>query len=130
MTNITHAFATYLQTQGFGTLGTSLYIGAVPQHAPDACFWVVSGGGGNQSRNKTGERVKNYTVSIFYRSMDSEDVHDKLQEIEETINSASCVTLGSYDTIEMQCAVFPTDQDIDSEERTKGLAQVTLTIYK
>ena len=127
--NITHAFATYLQTQGFGTLGTNLFIGAVPLDAPDACFWVSSGGGSNQSRNKTGERVKSYIISIFYRSMDSEDVYDTLQELEETINSASCVTLGSYDTIEMQCTVFPTDQDIDSEERTKGLAQVTLTIY-
>lgn len=126
--NITHSFATWLQTEGFGTLGTDIFIGAVPQDAPDVCFWVSSGGGGNQIKNKTGEKVKRYIVSVYYRSMDAEDVYNKLQLLEETING-ECITLSSYDTIEGECTVFPTDQDIDSEERTKGMAQVTLTIY-
>lgn len=129
MTNITHDFAAYLQVQGYGTLGTSLFIGVVPQDAPDACFWVLSSGGSNQSRNNTGERVKNYTISLFYRSMDSEDVYNKLQSLEELINGKQCITLTSYDTIQAQAIVYPTDQDIDSEERTIGLIQVLLTIY-
>ena len=127
--NITHSFAQYMQAQGYGTLGTSLFIGVVPQDAPDACFWVISSGGTNQSRNNTGERVKNYLISVFYRSMDSEDVYDKLQSFEELINGKQCVTLTTYDTIQAQATLYPTDQDIDSEERTIGLVQVSLTIY-
>lgn len=127
--NITHSFAQFMEDQGFGTLGTNLFIGAVPQDAPDKCWWVVSSGGSNTTRNKTGERIKEYTVSVFYRSTDSKEVYDDLQEFEETINNTECEQLASYDTIEMQCITFPTDEDIDSEERTKGLAQVKLTIY-
>ena len=33
--NITHSFAQFMEDQGFGTLGTNLFIGAVPQDAPD-----------------------------------------------------------------------------------------------
>lgn len=127
--NISHAFATYMATKGYGTLGTNLFIGAVPIDAPNVCWWVSASGGSNTTRNKTGERIKQYIIQVFYRSMDAEDMYEKMQAFEETINSNTCTSLTGYDTIDMQCTTFPTDQDIDSEERTKGLAQVTLTIY-
>lgn len=127
--NIIEAFATYLQSQGYGTLGSTIFIGRVPQNAPDACYWLVSAGGDNVTKNKTGERIKEYRVLIYYRSMNAKDVYNNLQTLESNLNSAFCITLSGYDTIEIQANSYGTDQDIDNEERTKGLIQATLTIY-
>lgn len=127
--NITHDFANWLEENNFGTLGTDIFIGATPKDAPDSCILVLSGGGNSQIKNKTGEKVKKYLITLIYRSTNAEEVYNTLQNIEETINENQ-ITLLNYDTIEAECVGFPTDQDIDNEERTKGILQISLLIYK
>jgi hypothetical protein len=127
--NITREFVNFLATKGFGTFGTSIFIGGVPQEAPDASMWVLSGGGTPSVKNETNNMRKKYVFNVYYRNKDAEDVYETLQELEELINSDACTQLGSYETLDMECTLFPTDQDLDIEDRTVGLLEVTATVY-
>ena len=90
----------------------------------------MSGGGSSSIKNQTGERVKDYLVSVFYRNVDAEDVYESLQELEEDLNSKECLELEDYETVEIEAVSFPADQDLDSEDRTVGLLQVNLRVYQ
>jgi hypothetical protein len=127
--NINEAFIGFLETGGFGTFGINMYIGGVPLDAPDKALWILAGGGSNVGKNETGEKLKNYIISIFYRNTDAKDVLDTLQEIEELLNANNCITLSGYNVVEVEATQFPVDQDLDNEDRTVGLVQATITVY-
>lgn len=127
--NITKSFIQFMEDEGFGTFGTDIFIGGAPLEAPDPCWWVLSSGGTNTIKTHTGEKVKNYTINVFYRNTDAEDVYETLQTFEEDVNSAGCIQLDTYDTIEMEALLYPTDQDIDLEDRTVGVVEVAITVY-
>src|SRR4030067_2594247 len=128
--NISRSFVTYLEGLGYGTFGTDIFIGGVPVEAPDPCFWVLSAGGATERKNVTGGRVKRDLVALFYRNTDGGDVYETLQALEEEINKKQCTELADYDTVEMEATAFPTDQDLDVDDRTVGLLQVTITTYQ
>ncbi len=127
--NIVKSFSDFLETEGFGTLGVDIYLGGVPQGAPDSSIWLMSGGGSPVLRTKTNEMVKQYLISIFMRSLDPEELYDDIQALEELINAEACPSLTGYEVVEMRATSFPTDNDLDNVERTIGLIQVTLTTY-
>ncbi len=127
--NITEAFADFLEAEEIGVFGTNLFIGGAPLDGPDLCFWLVSSGGAPVSSNQTNEMVKEYTIDVFYRNTDPEDVYDVLQSLEILLNNGSCKTIGSFDIIDVQTSLFPTDQDIDNEDRTVGLLTVKIVTY-
>ena len=127
--NITQAFAEYMDTQGYGTLGTDLFIGGAPLNSPDECWWVVSNGGSTKSKNQTGEKQKNYSMNVYFRSMNQDDVYNRLEEFETDVNRDDCIEIDGYDIIEAEATIYPTDQDLDGEDRTIGIVQITLTVY-
>ena len=127
--NVTKEFAEFLEDEGYGTLGTDLFVGGAPQDAPDVCYWVLSGGGSPTSTNLTNNKQKQYIINVFFRDTDQENVYEKLQAIEELINSDACTQLGSYEVLGIECTLFPTDNDLDVEDRTIGLLEATITIY-
>lgn len=129
-TNIPKAFAEYMEGLGLGTFSEDIFIGGAPLGGPDRCWWILSGGGNTQSRNNTGERMKLYTLNVYFRDIDGENVVDEMQEFEELINSAHCTQLAGYDTVEMEAVNFQADEDLDNEDRTIGLIQVGLTLYQ
>ena len=128
--NIAEAFVEYMEDLSMGTLGSTIYINSVPQEAPDAVWWVVKSGGSPVRKNSTGERVKDYILSVYYRDTDAEQVYELMQDFEEEINSKSCIQLDGYDTIEMEASIFPTDQDLDNEDRVVGLLNVRISVYQ
>jgi hypothetical protein len=128
--NITQSLAEYLIDEGFGTaLGTDIFIGGIPQEAPSASWWLVSAGGSPTSTNQTGEKFKTYLVDIFYRNLEAQDVYNELQSLEIELNKSHCAQLSGFDTMEIEATLFPTDNDIDLEERTVGTIQVTIKTY-
>lgn len=127
--NITRSFADFLVAQGFGTLSTDIFVGGVPQDAGNKALWLLSGGGSPTQTNVTNNKQKQYIINVFYRNTNQEDVYDTLQAIEELINSDACTQLGGYDTLDMTCTLFPTDNDLDVEDRTVGLLEITVTTY-
>lgn len=128
--NIAKDFSQFMQTQGFGVLGTDLFIGGVDLSAPSNCWWIVSSGGASEPRNITGERQNSYTLEVYYRNKDANLVYDTMQELSDAINSVGCLELANYTFIAMESIVFPTDNDLDDEERTVGVIQVSLTVYQ
>lgn len=127
--NIARSFVTYLESLSYGSAGVDIFIGTVPQNAPDTAMWVLTSGGSSIIKARTGEKIKNYIVNVYYRSKDQELVYETLQELEEAINGDKCSVLTDYETVEMEATSFPTDQDLDVEDRTVGLLQVTITVY-
>lgn len=129
--NVTAQFVRLMDTEfSLGTPGQDIFIGGVPKRAPDRCWWVTSGGGSVEQKLRTGETFKNYVADVYYRSDSDRDVYEKLQAFEEQINSAGCLQLDGYNTIDLEAILFPTDQDLDSEDRTVGLLQVRIRTYK
>lgn len=130
MNNVARSFCQWLEDNGYGQFGNTLFLGGAPLDSPDEAYWVVSGGGSNIGKNASGEKQKNYLISIFYRNTDAEDVYNNLQALEELLNSKDCIELDNYTVIEVEATLFPTDQDLDNEERTTGLLQATITVYQ
>lgn len=127
---VQRALAKWMQDNGFGTFGTDLFIGSVPDKAPKAAWWLIGGGGSPSLRPHTGEKMKQYLFSVFYRNTDAEDVDIKLQALEELANNKACKTLDGYNTIDLEASGFQTDQDIDLEDRALGSVEITVTVYQ
>lgn len=127
--NIVRAFVDFMEDEGFGTFGSDLFIGVAPYDAEDACWWVIAAGGTPVLRNETGEKLKQYTLNVYYRSNDAADVYETLFDLEQSLNAGDCAELENFDTMDIEALLFPADQDIDAQERSVGLVQVTITIY-
>jgi hypothetical protein len=127
--NLARAFAKFMEDNGYGTFGEDLFIGGVPQNAPNSSWWISFGGGFNLTKNRTGEKQKNYVINIYFRSLDGELVYNELQELEELLNSNTCLEIDGYTITEIEASLFPTDQDLDNEDRTVGTIQATITVY-
>lgn len=127
---VAQALAQWMQENGFGTLGTDLFIGSVPEGAPTASWWILGGGGAPTIKNHTGEKVKAYIFSVLYRNTDSENVDERMQALEEKANSKACHDLAGYDTIELEASGFQSDNDLDGEDRTLGSVEITATVYQ
>lgn len=123
---IAKAFLGYLQTI---LPGEKFFIGAAPKETTDDIYWLISNGGAPISTNVTGQKIKTYVLSLYFRSKSAEVVDEALQNLEETINIDQCTQLAGFDTIDMEATSFASDQDLDNEERTIGLVQVTITTY-
>lgn len=127
---VSEAFIEYLQNEGVATFNTDLFIGRVPSNAPDTAYWVITSGGSPIQKLRTGEKVKQYFISVYYRSRSGRDIEKNLFSLEEKLNSPDCVNLTGFEVIEVECQQFPTDTDIDNEERRIGFLQANIKIYK
>lgn len=136
--NVVRAFANYLQSAGVATLGQDLFISRAPSSKklrdmglnPNRIFWIKSGGGGPGTKTVNGSSRKPYVIEIYHRDVNTDGVHDVLQELGEDLSCAGCVTLEGYDVDEIETNGPWTDQDLDNEERDVGLLQITITIHK
>ncbi len=127
---IARAFVDYLENQGYGSFGGDIFIGTAPLDAQDTIMWLLSSGGNNIEKNTSGEKQKNYIISVYYRSTDAQQVDQTLQDLEELLNNKDCIDLQGYTVLEVETTLFQSDQDIDVEDRTVGLLQATFTVYQ
>ena len=130
--NLAESFAEYLETLGIGTLGQNIFIGQAPSsnRVSDSIWWIVANGGSPISKNSTGESLKSYQISVYYRNRDYKEIYNSLSSLEEDINCNGCANLNDYDTINIEANTFPIDNDLDDEDRKVGLLQINLTTYK
>lgn len=133
ITNIetpTEAFVEFLETNGYGVFNTNLFLGLVRPTAPDDTFWVITTGGSPIQRLPTGEMLKQYFISVYYRSRSKQDVEKKMFALEELLNCTPCVQLTGFEVHEISATSFGSDEDIDNEERRVGMLQANIKIYK
>ncbi len=127
---VSEAFVEYLEGQNYGTFGTDLFISQVPSNAPDSTLWVITSGGSPIQRLATGEMLKQYFISVFYRSNSAQDVEKKMFALEELLNCTQCVELTGFEVQDITAQNFGSDEDIDNEERRVGMLQANIKIYK
>ena len=130
--NIAKSFANYLDDTGVATLGQNLFIGEAPssKESPDSLFWIMSTGGSKTIKLQTGESVKVYNISLFYRNRNYQMVYDTLFDLEEQLNCTRCSLLDEFDTIDIGASVLSVDSDLDGEDRKVGVLQVIIRTYK
>lgn len=127
--SIVAAFVDYFEEVTSSTLGQDLFVNRVPS-SPDETWWLRSSGGNPLSKLATGEMTKAYRIDVFYRGRSPQNVDAKLFELEEELNSSRGVELTGFSVIDVQATSFPTDNDLDDEDRYVGLLQVTISTYK
>jgi hypothetical protein len=129
---VSEAFIEFLQNKGIATFGTDLFLNQVPSSlaTQDSLYWIITSGGGPIQTLRTGEKVKQYYISVYYRSRSNKDVEHKLFELEELLNCTECVQLTGFDVIYISAEQFPSDTDLDDEERRVGFLQATIRVYK
>lgn len=128
---LAQTFAEYLENLGYGIFEQDIFIGLAPSSnkVPDAIFWIIATGGSITSETTTGERMKQYTVDIFYRDTNYQTVYETLESLEHELNCTGCVELEDIDVVDISATNFMVDEDLDSEDRKVGLLQLTLTVF-
>lgn len=127
---VSEAFVKFLEERSIGTYSTDLFISQVPIDAPDTCYWIVTSGGATIQKLKTGEKVKQYFITINYRSDKAKNIERDLFDLEELLNCQECVELEGFEVVEVEANQFPSDADIDNTDRRVGLLQANIKIYK
>lgn len=127
---VSEAFIKFLEDEGIATFETDIFLNQVPDTAPDTCYWIITSGGSPIQRLQSGEKVKQYFVSVNYRSNKNKNVERKLFELEVLLNSPDCLELEGFEVIRVEATQFPSDQDLDNEERRVGFIQANIQIYK
>lgn len=128
--NIAREVVRYMEDElGLGSFGQDLFVGGAPKGSKNAIWWVLSAGGTVETDTFTGEKIKNYLVDVFHRDINEEAFYENLEAFETSINSAECPTLVGYEVIDITASSFPTDDDLDLEDRKVGLVQLTVRTY-
>jgi len=124
------AFVDFLQDKGIGTFGTDLFLGELPQNAPNNSWLVVVGGGNPEKVTIDGSMIKLYTFNIYHRSLAGKEIERELFSLEEDLNRASCVQLDGFETIYSRATNFAQDTDLENENRRIGLLQAQVRLFK
>lgn len=124
------AFVKFLQDKSIGTFGTDLYLGEMPQDAPDESWLIIVSGGNPDTVTLDGGMIKLYTFNIYRRSLAGKKIEQELFALEETLNCASCVGLEGFETIYSRAVQFAQDIDLDNANRRIGLLQAQVRLFK
>lgn len=129
---ISKAFVKLLEDKGYGIFGQNIYLYRVPnsKKTETEILWVIPMGGFPSSVNKTGEMVKAYQMTVYFRSNSAQKVDEVMNDLEQTLNCAQCVDLEGFELVSIRATQLPADQDLDSENRMVGTISVQLEVYK
>lgn len=127
---ISESFVKFLEDNGIGVFNDNLFLSKVPETAPDSTYWIITSGGSPISKNGTGEKIKQYFISVYYRDLKAKNVERTLFSLEELLNCSDCVQLQNYEVLEVEASQFPSDTDLDNEERRIGFLQAKIKVYK
>ncbi len=127
---IAERFTEWLDTEGIATFGVDLYLNQVPESAPDICYWVITSGGSPIQRLRTGEKVKQYFATVHHRNISGEELEKNLFNLEQLLNEPNCLQLEGFEVVSVEASQFPSDTDLDNEERRIGMLQANIQVYK
>lgn len=127
--NIPALIAKWLEDNGYGTVGTDIYIDQLPNEAPDATFWLINGGGSALSFNATKERTDSYTLTLLYRNKSPKQVIETLESVADVWNTTRHIELDPLD-VRWSTSSLPDDQGRDSNGRAQGSLTLNLIIYR
>lgn len=122
----------FLETEGYGMFGQNIFLYRVPNSmkTEPELLWILPAGGQPTRVNKTGEKIKSYSFSIYFRSTSAKKVGDVLTDLEELLNCSSCVELPGFEVVGISTTQFPANPDLDAENRMVGFLQAEIQVYK
>lgn len=128
---IAESFVNMLEENGFGKFGQDIFLYRVPNSlkTQTELFYIIPSGGSTAVKLVTGETEKIYQFAIYYRSQSARQVDATLGKLEEFLNCAHCVQLSGFQIMDISVTQYPTDQDLDTENRQIGLLQVQIKVY-
>lgn len=137
MTLVT-AFADYLQSIGVATRGEDLFTSRAPSskaldiagHNANRIFWVKSAPGAPPERSVNGPQRQFHGIDLYHRDLSADAVDETLQMLSDKLSCPGCVHIPGFDVLEIEVEGPWSDQDLDNEERTVGLLQLTITTEK
>jgi len=118
MVGIEYQVATYLQGAGFGTLGTDIFVGDIPNEINGV--WVVRSGG--QMSNYT--PIEEAVVDIYCKNIKSELCIDKLERIKRNIHRQHTQTIG--DTFIYTLLVLGDIEDVQRDLEYEKIYKITV----
>lgn len=129
---ISQSFVKFLENKGYGVFGQNIYLYRVPnsKKTETEVLWLIPSGGFPAFVNKTGELIKSYQMAIYYRSNSARKVDEVMNDLEQTLNCAQCVSLEGFELVSIRATQLPTDQDLDSENRMVGSITCQIQVYK
>lgn len=129
---LSQSFVKFLEQKGYGIFGQNIYLYRVPnsKKTETEVLWVIPMGGYPASVNRTGEMIKSYQMTIYYRSNSARKVDEVLNDLEQTLNCSQCVDLEGFELVSIRATQLPADQDLDSENRMVGTISCQLEVYK
>lgn len=126
------SFVKFIEEKGYGVSGQNIYLYRVPnsKKTETEVLWLIPTGGYPATVNKTGEMIKTYQILIYYRSNSARKVDEVLNDLEQTLNCAHCVSLEGFELVGIKATQLPADQDLDSENRMTGSINCQIEVYK
>lgn len=89
MNDVTLAFANYLQTAGFGTYGTNIFVGYIPENT-DA-IWLEQVGGNQNNYVPMQEAV----INIYIKNTNAATAVDTLNQVKNYIHRMHSTTVSN-----------------------------------
>lgn len=126
--NIVESFANWLQGQSVATLGQDLFISRA-RTKPSTMYWLIAQGGNSGPKNVNQGGQTTHTISVYYRNTNPQEVYDRLHELQEMVITDGCIELEGFTVVTVNTVGPFTDQDLDNQDRTVGLLQITITTY-
>lgn len=116
MAQLVDELATYLQTQGFGTVGSTLFKGSSPD-VPDNLVVITDTGGFPNVLNSKGAKLEVITVQILARNKRQELARDALLNIQADLHQLVDTSLGTFTIIAARAFDRPSVIGRDGKER-------------
>lgn len=126
--SVAEAYRDWMETNGIATSGQDLYLSKAP--IGSTAYWITASGGSTGERYPNGGGTVNTAISVYYRDPDPKKVYDNLEALRDETECAGCLDLEGYTVISIYTTGPFADQDLDSEDRTVGLLEVTLQLKK
>ena len=136
MTNpetLSEAFIKFLEEKDIATFGQDLFLNEVPSSndtQTESVYWILTSGGNPISKLRTGELVRMHAITINFRAIKNEDVEKKRHRLAELLQQPDCIQLDGFETIDVSVSQFPAQEDLDIENRKRGMLRLTIQTYK
>ena len=130
--NIIEAFRDWLIDQSVTTSGQiKIHRASSGTDSPDSLWWLKAEGGNHVAYSVDGIPTQTNVIGCYYRNRSAKEVYDTLEALRDTVTTAGCLVLDGYAVVEIPTTFGPfNDEDIDSEDRTVGYIQVSITTRK
>lgn len=106
-------FAQLLVNNGFGTLGTDLFVGD-PDPQVDNCLWVVRDPSDERDRYVNTSYA---TIGVWGRNTSTTTLAATMQSLDDTIHGIHGINTASYEIYFIHTSMPPQDLDRDDNRR-------------